>query len=36
MKCIDYIKRDDIQGYIKPEQREATQLKPLMGFKQEY
>lgn len=36
LKCINYMKPDNLQGYIKPLDRKADQLKSLMGFWQEY
>lgn len=36
LKCINYIKPDNLKGYIKPLCREAKQLRSLMGFHQEY
>ena len=36
LKCINYIKPDNLQGYVKPLEREAKQLKSIMGFHQEY
>lgn len=35
-RCVDYIPKDDIEGYEKPLDRTAKQLKPLMGFTQIY
>lgn len=36
IKCLNYIKRDDIEPYKEPLRREARQLRSLMGFHQEY
>lgn len=36
IKCINYIKPDNLQGYKEPLEREAKQLRSLMGFWQEY
>ena len=36
LKCINYMKPDNLQGYVKPLERYADQHKSLMGFWQEY
>jgi hypothetical protein len=36
VKCTDYEKKQVFEGYREPEERTARQLKPLMGFTQEY
>ena len=35
-KCIDYKKKDELEGYKKPTMRTAKPKKPRRGFKQEY
>lgn len=35
-KCVNYEKKQDFEGYTKPEGRTAKQIKPLMKFTQEY
>lgn len=36
LRCWDYEKRDEVEGYIRQESRTAKQIKPLMRFTQEY
>ena len=36
IKCTDYEKKQEWEGYTEPEERFAKQLKPLMRFTQEY
>lgn len=36
IRCCDYIKKENIQGYVDFKGRTAKQYKPLMGFTQEY
>lgn len=35
-RCWDYEKKKEVQGYVKPKERTAKQIKPLMRFTQEY
>lgn len=35
-KCIDYKKKDKLEGYKRPKTRTAKQKKSIMGFTQEY
>lgn len=35
-RCIDYEKKNEVEGYVKPKERTAKQIKPLMRFTQEY
>lgn len=36
IKCVDYVQKENIEGYKKPLQRTAEQRKSLMGFTQNY
>ena len=35
-KCVNYEKKQEFEGYKKPKERTARQLKALMNFTQEY
>jgi hypothetical protein len=36
VRCVDYEKKQEFEGYKKPKERTAIQLKPLMDLIQEY
>ena len=36
IRCVNYEKKQMFEGYVKPEERTARQLKALMRFTQEY
>ena len=35
-RCVDYEKKNEVEGYKKPKERTAKQIKPLMRLTQEY